>query len=74
MRQADGMVVSTWDELRWILLQKAVDQESVSLELINERGEIAVRRLDLRAAGEQGWEGDALERLGIRFIGRICRH
>jgi regulator of sigma E protease len=67
VRQADGMVVSTWDELRWLLLQKAVDQESVSLELINERGEIAVRRLDLRAAGEQGWEGDALERLGIRF-------
>jgi len=26
------------------------------------------RRLSLKAAGEEGWEGDALERLGIRFF------
>jgi regulator of sigma E protease len=68
------MVVSTWDELRWLLLQKAVDQESVSLELINERGEIAVRRLDLRAAGEQGWRAMRSSALASVFIGRICRH
>ena len=50
-----------------MLLQKAVDQESVELEVINEQSEIAVHRLHLAAAGEQGWEGDALERLGVRF-------
>ena len=36
--------------------------------MINEQREIALRRLPLAAAGEQGWEGDALERLGIRFF------
>lgn len=67
VRTVDGQPVATWNDLRWILLQKAVDQESVALEVINERDEIAVRHLYLAAAGEQGWEGDALERLGIRF-------
>ena len=67
VRRIDGQSVATWNDLRWALLQKAVDQESVELEVINQKGEIAMRRLHLAAAGEQGWEGDVLERLGIRF-------
>ncbi len=65
VRTLDGEAVVTWNDFRWMLLQKAVDRESVALELINERNEITVRRLYLAAAGEQGWEGDALGRLGI---------
>ncbi|MFZ2267283.1 MAG: RIP metalloprotease RseP [Azonexus sp.] len=67
VRLVDGQPVATWDDLRWSLMQKAVDQESAELEVINEQQEIAVRRLNLQAAGEQGWEGDALARLGIAF-------
>jgi len=67
VRRIDGQPVATWGDLRWTLLQKAVDQESVELEVIDQQSEIAMRRLHLSAAGEQGWEGDALERLGIRF-------
>lgn len=67
VRTVDGQPVATWNDLRWMLLQKAVDHESVALEVVNERDEIAVRHLYLAAAAEQGWEGDALERLGIRF-------
>jgi regulator of sigma E protease len=67
VRSVDGQSVATWDDFRWLVLQKAVAQESADLEVINEQGEIAVRRLFLAAAGEQGWEGDALERLGIAF-------
>ena len=68
VRRVDGLAVATWNDLRWLLLRAAVDHESADLEVINERGEIAVRRLFLAAAGEQGWEGDALERLGIVFF------
>ena len=60
--------MATWDDLRWALLHKAVDHETVELEVINERHEVNFRRLSLKAAGEEGWEGDALERLGIRFF------
>jgi len=68
VRTVDGEPVVTWNDLRWMLLHKAAIQESVELEVINERREIALRRLPLAAAGEQGWEGDALERLGVRFF------
>jgi len=67
VRRVDGQAVATWNDFRWLLLQKAVDQETVELEVINGQSEIALHRLYLAAAGEQGWEGDALERLGIRF-------
>ena len=67
VRLVDGQAVRTWGDFRWVLLQKAIDQGSVELELINEHNEIAIRRLELAAAGEHGWEGDALERLGIGF-------
>lgn len=67
VRRVDGLPVVTWDDLRWNLMQKAVDQESAELEVIDERQQVAVRRLSLRAAGEKGWQGDALGRLGIVF-------
>lgn len=65
--RVDGQPAATWNDLRWILLQMAADQVSVDLEVTNERNEIAVRRLNLGVVGEQGWEGDVLEQLGIRF-------
>jgi regulator of sigma E protease len=68
VRSVDGEPVATWSDLRWMLLHKAAGQESLELEVINEQREIAVRRLQLAAAGEDGWQGDALERLGIRFF------
>ena len=68
VRAVDGEPVTTWNDLRWMLLHKAVGQESTDLEVINEQREVALRRLPLAAAGEQGWEGDALERLGVRFF------
>ena len=68
VRAIDGQAVATWNDLRWTLLQKAASQESADLEVINEQREIMVRRLPLQAASDEGWEGDALERLGIRFF------
>lgn len=59
--------VQTWEDVRWLLLQKAVNEGSVQLEVINEQHEITVRRLELAAIGEAGWEGDAFNRLGLTF-------
>lgn len=63
-----GEVVQSWQDMRWMLLRKAVDQNPVELEVINQRNEIAVRRLDVSSARESGWEGDALQKLGISFF------
>ena len=63
-----GEPVQTWQEMRWVVLRRAVDQPAIDFEVINARSEIAVRRLDLSLAGSDGWQGDALEKLGIRFF------
>jgi regulator of sigma E protease len=60
-----GESVQTWQEMRWLLLQRAVEQDQVDLEVINPQHEIAVRRLDVLAVRRSGWEGDALDRLGL---------
>ncbi len=67
VRLVDGQPVATWNDLRWLLLEKAVDHDSVDLEVINDKGEIAFRRLALQRVAVEGWEGDALDHLGIRF-------
>ena len=63
-----GSPVKTWQEMRWSLLRDAVGQDSVELEVINERNEVSVRHLDVRAAKADGWQGDALEKIGLTFF------
>lgn len=65
VRRMAGEPVRTWQEMRWSLLRGAVDQDAVELEVINERNEVAIRRLDVKAAKADGWQGDAFEKLGL---------
>lgn len=60
--------VETWSEMRWVLLRKLVEQDSVELEVINPRNEISFRRLDLTAARSAEVGRDPLESLGITFF------
>ncbi len=60
-----GEGVQTWQEMRWLLLQRAADHDQIELELLNLRQEIVVRRLDLTVVRQSGWEGDALDKLGL---------
>jgi len=62
-----GELVQTWQDMRWLLLRRAVDQDSIEFEVINQRNEISIHRLDVSSARENGWEGDALGRLGISY-------
>lgn len=63
-----GESVETWAELRWILLQRMVNQEAVDLELTNDRNEISFRRLELSAARGAEVGADPIERLGLSFF------
>ena len=66
VRSVDGEPVASWTDLHWLVLQKAVEQPDVRLEVIDEERHIEWLRLDLSVAGENGWEGDAFDRLGLR--------
>jgi regulator of sigma E protease len=67
VRRIDGEAISTWQELRWRVLQAALQREAVRLETQDERGHIAEVTLDLRGFPTAEVESDVLERVGLRL-------
>ncbi|MBI2752736.1 MAG: RIP metalloprotease RseP [Betaproteobacteria bacterium] len=67
VRSIDGQPIETWQELRWRVIQGALQRESLAVEVINERREIEQLKLDLTAFPAAEFEGDALERIGLRL-------
>jgi len=59
--------IATWQELRWRVLQAALQRETLRLETLNERGHIATVALDLRGFPADEVESDAMERVGLRL-------
>jgi regulator of sigma E protease len=67
VRTVDGEPVATWQELRWRVLQAALQRERVRLEVENERGHLSQLALDLRDFPASEVESDVLERVGLRL-------
>ena len=67
VRSIGGQPIATWQELRWRVIQGALQREALSIEVINERQEIEQLKLDLTAFPAADFEGDALERIGLRL-------
>jgi regulator of sigma E protease len=57
--------VKTWQDVRWALLERAVDRGSVSLEVQNAKGEIAFRKLDLSGLTAADLDSEFLNRIGL---------
>jgi regulator of sigma E protease len=57
--------VRTWQDVRWVLLERAVDRTTVTLEVQNEKGEIAFRKLDLSHLSANDLDSEFLERIGL---------
>jgi regulator of sigma E protease len=67
VRAIDGEAITTWQELRWRVLQAALQREPVKLDTENERGHISTVTLDLRGFPTADVEADVLERVGLRL-------
>ena len=65
VRSINGKPVATWTELRWELLQSALEHKPITLELINRRNEIASRRMDTAGIDEADLEADLPTHLGL---------
>jgi len=65
LSRIDGQDVITWQDVRWVLLKRALQKEVLSVEVRNEQGETATRRLDLGGVTSDDLEGDFLEKLGL---------
>ncbi len=63
-----GQPVASWQEVRWRLLQLAVEREQVSIEVVNSKQELTFRTLDFRQFDSASMEGDPLVKLGLRLF------
>lgn len=63
-----GEEVVTWSDMRWILLRKMTEQDTIDLEVINLNNEINFRRIDLAGTNQGIESGDPLEKLGLTFF------
>ncbi|HEX2334296.1 MAG TPA: RIP metalloprotease RseP [Burkholderiales bacterium] len=81
VRAVEGATITTWQELRWRVLQSALQRSPLRLELLDEKGHLRDAVLDLRAFPADDVESDALERIGLRLyrppldpvIGQVVR-
>jgi regulator of sigma E protease len=65
VRAVNGVPIVTWQDLRWQVLQAALQRESVQLETLNQRGHIGAATLDLRGFSSDDVEKDVLEGTGL---------
>jgi regulator of sigma E protease len=63
--RVNDQAVSTWQDVRWVLLERAVDRQVVTLEVQNEKGEIAFRKLDLSGLDTGDLDSDFLAKIGL---------
>jgi regulator of sigma E protease len=65
--KVNGEPVASWQELRWRLLQLAVEKRPVQLETIDANRNLNQRTLDLARFDLERLEGDPLVTLGLRL-------
>ena len=59
--------MASWQQVRWRLLQLAVEKQPARLEVMDAGQRLAWRTLDLSAFDLEGFESDPLARLGLRL-------
>jgi regulator of sigma E protease len=67
VRTIEGEAIATWQDLRWRVLQGALQKEALRFEVAGARGGLSMHVLDLRNYPSEEVESDTLERIGLRL-------
>lgn len=67
VRRIDSHAIATWQDLRWRLLQGALQKQQVLVEVLTDQNSISVLRMDLSRLSGDDMESDLLERLGLKL-------
>jgi regulator of sigma E protease len=63
----NGTPVDTWQQLRWEILNRALQQQEVELELTDHQGQVRSRRINTAAANLRDLDADLLQQLGLEL-------
>ena len=67
IRAIDGEPVASWQDLRWRMLQLALDHRRVKIEVLSRSDALDWRTLDLSHFDAEALEGDTLALIGLRL-------
>ena len=67
IRAINGEPVTSWQEVRWRVLQFALERQQVKVEVINRNNQINWRTLDLSTLDAEQLEGDTLALIGLKL-------
>ena len=67
IRAINGEPVATWQEVRWRMLQLALERQQVKVEVLNRTNQINWRTLDLSPFDAEQLEGDTLALIGLKL-------
>ncbi len=67
VRRVDDHTITTWQDLRWRLLQGALQKQKLTVEVLTDQQKKSVLQLDLSGLSDDDLESDLLERLGLRL-------
>jgi len=63
----DGVAIPSWQELRWTLLDHALQQSEVRIEGRSAQGELLTHMLDMRGLDANELDGEFLGKLGLQL-------
>jgi len=67
IRAINGEPVASWQEVRWRMLQLALERQQVKVEVINRNNQLNWRTLDLSPFDAEQLEGDTLALIGLKL-------
>ena len=67
IRAIDGEPVTSWQDVRWRMLQLALERQTVKIEVLNRNSQLNWRVLDLSRFDSEQVDGDTLALIGLRL-------
>ena len=67
IRAINGEAVTSWQEVRWRMLQLALERAHVKVEVLSRDNRLSWRTLDLSSFDAEQLEGDTLALIGLRL-------
>lgn len=72
--EIDGESVASWQEMHWKLLKLALDKSpDIKLETVNQKGEIALRYLDLSNFTADELDSDFIDKIGLSIYQPVIK-
>jgi regulator of sigma E protease len=67
IRAINGDPVASWQEVRWRMMQLALERQQAKVEVLNRTNQLTWRTLDLSSFDAEQLEGDTLGLIGLRL-------